>query len=361
MRKRIWLTCGAVLVICALLLLHRATRHEQPTSHGSVEVITNEQKQSGALDQSQAPGVSTTSNVITSVVLPNIAAGSSNVHKQQILTLWQTPIDFYGKVVDERTNPVEGASIQFNWNEEPTESGARTSGTTSDSDGLFSLHGQRGPTLTVMVGKEGYHASRGGRKGFSFGSLAPGQFSPDPHNPVVFVLWKKGQGAELITSQNGIRPDLVLRVPTDNTPTRVDLLQKKADASGQLEISQKKPPLAEATKWSFSMTIPDGGFVENSDEFPFEAPETNYQSTVELRFTRAEPDWTTHIEKTYYIAFGHPTEYGWLRVETDLSQQSVFLKYAINPSGSRNLEPMEPQPQHPQLPPGTTEVIPDFK
>jgi hypothetical protein len=297
-----------------------------------------------------------TSTVPTSVIVPNVTAEASNVHRQQILALWQTPIQFYGKVEDEKGNPVEGANVQFSWSEEPTESGARTSGTKSDSNGLFSLQGKRGPTLAVTVGKDGYYASQGGRKAFSFGSLAPGQFSSDPQNPVIFALRKKGQGAELIASQK------VLRVPTDNTPIRVDLLQEKAGTSGQLEISQNKPPSREATEWSFTMTIPDGGLVENQSEFPFEAPETDYQPTVELRFSQGATNWATHIKKIYYIALGQPTEYGWLRVETDLSQQSVFLTYAINPTGSRNLEPMEPQPQHRQLPPGVTEVIPsEFK
>jgi hypothetical protein len=97
--------------------------------------------------------------------------------------------------------------------------------------------------------------------------------------------------------------------------------------------------MQQATNWSFHMSIPAGGFIEEADAFPFTAPETGYQTTVDLNFVKGEPDWVTQITKTYYIAFGQPQKYGWLRVEANIAQQTVFLTYAINPTGSRNLEP----------------------
>jgi hypothetical protein len=220
--------------------------------------------------------------------------------------------------------------------------------------GLFSIQGERGPTLSVAVSKEGYHAAQGARRAFSFGSLAPAQFAPDQHNPVLFLLHKKGPGVHLVSSQSGMRPDLALRVPTDNTPFRLDLLRNEAGTSGQLEISQNKPPLNAAVEWAFRLSLLDGGLLENGTEFPFEAPETGYTPTVELRFHQNQGPWSTHIKKTYYIAFGQPVKYGTLRVETDLSQQTVFLRYAINPTGSRDLEPSEQI----SAPPVTPEAMP---
>jgi len=43
------------------------------------------------------------------------------------------------------------------------------------------------------------------------------------------------------------------------------------------------------------MDIPDGGFVEENDEFPFEAPESGYQSIVDFAFQQGQPNWTTDI------------------------------------------------------------------
>jgi hypothetical protein len=253
---------------------------------------------------------------------------------------WQKPIDFYGKVIDQNSNSVVGASVRFRWADMTENVVSNASTTESDAGGLFSLHGKLGRSLDVWVSKEGYYASHEGYKGFLF-SLGNDIYTPDPFNPVIFNLRKKGQGAALITSKNGMSPSLGLRVPTNGNLIRVDLLQKQVSPSGQLEISQIKPPWKEATDWSFSMSIPSGGFVENNDDFQFDAPATNYQPDVQFHFSQAQPNWTTHLIKQYYIAIGQPPNFGWLRVETDLSQQTVFLTYAINPSGSPDLEPSQ--------------------
>lgn len=81
--------------------------------------------------------------------------------------------------------------------------------------------------------------------------------------------------------------------------------------------------------------------MENADEFQFEAPESNYLPTVECSFTKGTTNWTMQASKQFYIAFGQPRKYGWLRIESNLAQETVFLTYAINPDGSRNLEPKE--------------------
>jgi hypothetical protein len=229
-------------------------------------------------------------------------------------------------------------NIHFSWYDIPAKDGERTADTQSDSEGLFSLKGKHGPSLTVGFSKEGYYSSQRGEITSNY-ALEPDIILPDPQNPVVLQLHKKGQGVELITSENGFRLKVDVRVPKNNTPIRVDLFQKQASATGQLEISQNKPPWRDATNWSFRMSIPDGGFVENEDEFQFEAPETNYQPTVEYHFAKTETNWVTQVTKSFYIAFGQPRKYGWLRIDSNIDQETIFLTYVINPTGSRNLEP----------------------
>lgn len=344
MRIRIVIICGIILAVCMWLMLHRPVEQQKPRSREADVASTNQLNQSGQSkvaehSKSLSPPIPPT---LTNVQVHHTASEASNIVQQQLLTMWQSPIEFYGKVVDENTNPLTGARVQFGWAETPTKEGEHTATTESDAGGLFSLQDKRGPTLEVWVSKEGYYASQGGHMGFHYGFLSPGKFSPDPDNPVVFHLRKKGQGAVLITSQNGIRPDLTPRVPTDGHPIMVDLLQREIGPSGDLEISQVKPDYShwqQATQWSFHMNIPSGGFIGQNDEFPFAAPASGYQSTVDLNFVKGEPDWTTHFVTNYYIVFGQPPKYGWLRVEGDIAQETVFLKYAINPTGSQNLEP----------------------
>ena len=255
---------------------------------------------------------------------------------------WKKPINFYGKVVDENINPIAGANIGFVWNDiSPT--GAAHASTTSDASGSFSLTGVAGRGLNVNVEKIGYYYVKHlNQNSFEYARDYEANFHrPDANNPVVFHLRKKGSGTELITSQYGVFPDLEFSSPKDGTPVRVDFFNRKVGSDGQLEISQIKPAYESwktATQWWYHLAIPDGGFVEHHDEFPFEAPDTGYQSVVEFTFNQGQPNWATRLSKDYYVVFGNPRRYGRIHIETSISTGTV-LTYAINPAGSRNLEP----------------------
>jgi hypothetical protein len=342
MRKSVLIVCGLVLAVCLWLLLHRRT--EAPGSGVSSVTVAATTNQNPL--PAPPPKVATpVPNVPAPVaVAPNKPATSAPAAiLPTAAEIWQKPIDFYGKVIDENSNPVAGVSIQFHWTDLTALNQERTDSTESDANGLFSLRGKHGGSMTLWFSKEGYYSSHNGQMSFNY-AAGPNILSPDPLNPVIFQLHKKGQGVELVTSANGLQSSLAALVPINGDPVKVDLLQQKVGASGDLELSQVKPDRSHwqtATNWSFHMSIPAGGFIEEADAFPFTAPETGYQTTVDLAFVKGEPDWATQISKTYYIAFGQPQKYGWLRVEANIAQQTVFLTYAINPTGSRNLEPAQ--------------------
>src|SRR6267142_2069394 len=260
MRKRIWLTVGILLILCCGLLLQHLALDAQKTGSRDYGTVaeTNRPNQSGEPKVAavpENPSAAIPSEATAMVPLPPKAGRSEPAADQKVLTVWQAPIEFYGKVVDENSNPVSGATISFQWVEVPKEEGNRTTNVDSDSSGLFSLHDARGPSLSVSVRKDGYYSSREeGHPAFKYGVYANPDFSPDPLTPVVFHLHRARPGVELVTSANGIRPDVAVRVPKDNTPVRVDLFQKQASGTGQLEISQSKPPWKEATNWSFRIS-----------------------------------------------------------------------------------------------------------
>jgi hypothetical protein len=345
MRPKILLICGIVFAFCLWLLLYQADRHQKNLENKNNPVAANQPNQLQTPQQSDVAAENFSKSIATSAAsqsAPNTNHAATEGQRRQFIANWQTPINFYGKVVDENTNPVEGASISFHWVESPMKDAPNVFETKSDDAGLFSLERQRGPTLEVSVSKDGYYTSRKDRTGFSYGNLAPGKFSPSIFDPVIFHLHKKGQGADLVTSQYGIRTDFPVLVSRDGNPVNIDLLQRKIDASADLQISQVKPDSAHwnsATNWSFHMKLSDGGFIETDDAFLFTAPETGYQSTVDLDFTKGEDNWTTQFTKTYYVVFGQPQRYGWLQVDANMSQQTIVLKYAINPAGAQNLEP----------------------
>jgi hypothetical protein len=247
------------------------------------------------------------------------------------------PISFYGKVVDENEIPIAGASVEFERANAKGE-GLRVS-SVSDSIGLFSVTGIKGKNLGVNVSKDGYY---GRQDRFEYADPGRGLFKPDPSHPVIFHLRKKGPGAKLITSKSALRPDLGIKAPTNGTPIFIDLYNRKAGAVGELQIESWKEQKDFSTgqnNWGLRLTIPGGGLFEESDEFPFEAPETGYQSVIEWHFNSGQNDWREVLKKSFDIKFGNPPRYGKITVETGSFSQAIFLEYAFNPDGSRYLEP----------------------
>jgi hypothetical protein len=191
--------------------------------------------------------------------------------------------------------------------------------------------------MTVSIGKDGYYGTSA-----SFEYAVPPTFKPDPNNPVVFHLRKKGVGANLILSQNGMSTFLRILPPTNGTPVFLDFFNQKVGENGQLKIEgwkELKDHKTAQNNWGFRLTVPDGGLIENTDEFPFEAPAEGYQSVWEWHFTDGAPDWQGGINKKFYIEFGNPPRYGRITVQTGAFRPAVDLEYAINPTGSWNLEP----------------------
>lgn len=253
---------------------------------------------------------------------------------------WRQPINFYGKVVEENGEAVSGATVDFKWNDLSPD-GTSTVQSTSDSNGFFSLVNRTGKYLTVQVNKDGYYTSRRTPIGFEY-AYPEGKSIPDATRPIIFYLRKKGKGVNFVTSDYGMRTDFQVSIPRDGTPLNIDLMNRKTGSAGQMQVSQLKPEYVmwkQATAWSFRMEIPDGGFVEQNDEFPFEAPEIDYQRVVESKFAKENPGWAERIKRKYYIKFGTPPRYGRLEIETGISYGGAILTYAINPDGSRNLEP----------------------
>ncbi len=133
-----------------------------------------------------------------------------------------------------------------------------------------------------------------------------------------------------------------MHIPRDGTPVNIDLLTQNIGNTGQVKISELKPEYQSwklATNWSFRMEIAEGGFLEQNDDFPFEAPTSGYQSVVNFQFQKDGTNWTEGINKKFYIKFGSPARYGRFQVQTTISNGGALITYAINPDGSRNLEP----------------------
>lgn len=336
---------GVVIVLLGIVCWIVLRPKPRPISEqeASIEQVTNQSaKSKQTVSQMQSPNAS----------VPNQKARSSPEVSDAVMQYvrnkmedpkydWKQPINFYGKIIDENDAPVSGASVDFKWND-LSEEGTSASQATSDSGGYFSLLDRKGKRLYVQVHKDGYYTSRESGVAFEYANPADGLFTPNSNSPVIFHLRKKGIGTDLLGSRNGAKPHLGVTMLLDGTPVLIDLIGQKTGQSGQLIASQKKPSYEswkQATEWSFRMQISDGGFVEQHEEFPFEAPEEGYQSIVEFHFEKGGTNWMEDVREDYYIKFGNPPRYGWLHLDTSILMNGARFTYAINPDGSRYLEP----------------------
>jgi hypothetical protein len=369
MRKRIWISCGIVLAFC-LLLFFWAKQPRKTARPETNAVLTETNSASQQLSQEERPNAATDPK--TSTVPHSLPHGSTNTPLAEAiaktnpiaalrLATWQSPIDFYGKVVDENSNAIAGAQISFHWVEIPDASGNRDTNSESDAAGLFSLHGQRGPDLSVSISKEGYYATRGGA---TYGPGNP-DFSPNASNPVVFQLRKKGKGEPLIVLKRNYS------LPRDGKPVSIDLSTGATMQSdrGNLVIQCLTEDQEKASggkyNWRCVITIPRGGVTLTHEEPAFLAPENGYTESTEISMPSSRQDWKDEVNlKLYYwLPDGR---YGRMNLSIIAGgQHFCIIDSALNPSGSRNLEPVEVLHTSPPpplgVPAGARAVTPEFK
>ncbi|MDR3378074.1 MAG: hypothetical protein P4M10_05265, partial [Verrucomicrobiae bacterium] len=255
---------------------------------------------------------------------------------------WQKPIDFYGKVVDENSNGVVGVSVRFHWSDMSENVNANNSTTQSDMAGLFSLHGKLGRSLHIWVSKEGYYASRGGEESFLY-SLGDNIYSPDPQNPIIFKLHKKGKGESLITTSFPGGMGQIAQLHHDGTPVALDLFDgtQVPAGNGQLKLEFWRAITnrnANIFDWKCHLTVAGGGLVETPDEFAFQAPESGYQSPILIDMPATNENWQGEIRNKYYMQLPDG-KYGRLDFSFSPFNGVFTVQSAINPTGSRDLEP----------------------
>jgi hypothetical protein len=340
MRTRVLLLGIAALVICSLLLFFRPREEKEqlgpPETQTSVsnQPVRAKRSESTRAQENQNAAASTT--VLSGTTAPFPVPYNPNAIGPNLLTNWQAPIEFYGKVVDENSNAVAGANVQFQWMELPTDDGSRKSVTQSDAEGLFSLQGAHGPSLSVSVSKEGYYPRRGGAQN---GPLAAASFSPDPQNPVIFQLRKKGMGEALVAVNRSYR------IPRDATAISIDLATGafRTAQNGNLVVQcrtndkGKKP--GERYDWHCIVAVPGGGLLATDEEFPLLAPDREYKSSLEINMPADGTNWNSQVDLKFYYRLADG-RYGRMTFSMIAGgQHFCMIDSLLNPSGSRNLEP----------------------
>ena len=248
---------------------------------------------------------------------------------------WTTPISFYGRTVDQSGQPVALADVRF----EVNDTSAR--GTTdfhakSDANGFFSLTNVKGANLAMHITKNGYYQGHAEKNSFSYAG-ADSIYEPDPKNPTVFHLHKGGERVPLIKRDWNLQIKL-------NAPIIIDLLNDTTNSpTGQLQIEllENDPGGRNAfgAKCLMRLSVAGGGIRTNAEEFPFIAPESGYESSVEIgtEFGTSRPGWGTTTARAVFLKM--QGLYARAQIELNPGGTQFLVDYYINPTGSRNLEP----------------------
>lgn len=339
MKKNAILIGILLCVICFLLWWHRSSPDVNATED-------NVSAASNAAPETQTKSLGTPKAVQSAKVGKSTSATKDprtmtpSEFQQWELSIETGPIDFYGKVVDENSNVVAGANVAFGWNTEARGRGHKTTNTQSDADGLFSLHGVRGDILDVAVSKKGYYASRPEADTFPY--FGGNHFNPDPLNPVVFHLRKKGEGAPLIQCDfPGFAHIAQLR--HDGTPVELDLGKgaQVSSGNGQLKLEFWRDLTnrnANVYDWKLQISAPGGGLAQTSEEFAFQAPESGYEPSIMIDMPSTKQGWRNGLHAKYYLRLPDGS-YGRMDIDFQAYNGVFKIHSAINPTGSPNLEP----------------------
>ena len=242
--------------------------------------------------------------------------------------------DFYGKVIDQYSQPVAGADVTVEIN--LTTGRGVTQKTQTDADGLFQFTGLRGRSLNITPEKKGYLLSQHG-----LGLKGLNGPETGPTNRTVYSMWKL-RGAEPLT---GLKHNY--RIPRDGTPISIDLVTGATTVgeNGNLVVRCWTQDVGkrsgEKYDWRCLITVPGGGVVPINEEFPFQAPESEYVLTSEIAMPANRTNWTSDVDLKFYYRLPDG-RYGRMTFSMIAGgDHFCMIDSVMNPSGSRNLEPAQ--------------------
>ncbi len=251
-----------------------------------------------------------------------------------------TPINFYGKVVDEKNVPIAGAEVKVSFADSAWTGNTKETVST-DAGGLFHVRGH-GLGIVVTASKQGYYQLKESSGQFGYVSSAGATDPhPDPKNPAIFMLRKMGQTEPLVKFESDFRisPNGA-SVPVDLATGRITSGSQSIAVEAWISPRPQNPNSNQPYDWRCRVSVPGGGLIERKGNFDFEAPESGYQPADEINAPASlGQKWRSQITKHYFVKLGGGT---YARVEFTMTaggERFFTIQSYLNPKpGSRNLE-----------------------
>jgi hypothetical protein len=239
---------------------------------------------------------------------------------------YNTPIVFYGLVLDQFDKPAAQARVEY----------ACVGGSfdgdrelLADAQGRFTIRDVRGKHLRVRATHPNYYnADLGSGYYYYAGTDHSPLHVPESANPVIFRLLKKGEAAELVRREDRVRFD-------GDEPERsfsfYDHSRRRDQADYVILRRVETPERDNQGKpiRRLEMEVKGGGIQQRTDPFAFTAPGSGYQS--KLYFMR--PLMGGALD--YFVRFSNGN-YG--RFTIMGSAGDYLIESYLNPDRSPNLE-----------------------
>lgn len=265
------------------------------------------------------------------------------VQEAKFMARYNTPMAFFGKVVDQYGNPIVNADVKLTVLDSPWKDSEPIKMVT-DASGGFQLTSGRGRSLFVSIRKSGYDWSyrQDGKltsqKSFDYGGDSGDRIHrPDKASPVVFILRKPGVIQPLI-----IRPEFNFLLPDDGSVRRISL---HPDHSPAHEISLScKSDIGEVNAgepygWQFEISVPNGVLLERAVDSVYEAPDEDYFPSYKVLMIKSQVRWSDRFTKSYFVKYEDGIYARILLNVYVRDKQLVELESWLNPIvGSRHLE-----------------------
>lgn len=255
----------------------------------------------------------------SAAVAPNTIPEAGKSKAEQMLNVLSNyndvPIDFYGKLEDQFSNPVPDATINFEVQiNNGYESTVKRGHESADANGRFTISGQKGESLSVVPEKAGYAiASLNGGGRYSLLYPEEQRMHPDRNNPVIIKMWKL-QGAE---------PLVMIKqrysVHDTETPIYIDLLAGKLVPSG----GDVKITVNRAQTWNVKVEAVDGGLMDSAGRelITYSAPLDGYLAASDFSF----PTNVEGLNRGYFVMSRNGQVY---------SKLGISFRFQAGPDGN---------------------------
>ena len=315
-------------------------------------------------------------------VLEQIPPEYKKLKRQYQLAMSALPdIKFYGRVIDQYGRPISGAKVRYSGTSTYLSAGGGRGQVETDEQGYFEIDTEGAKLVLGSVihpdivyshqldsglGQEIPQEILKSTKVFLSQEDNRGIYSNWRHHTEkekIYIIhaWRLGkyEGAkagDVIGDYDGDGKYYTLLLNKSRYKDR----RKDGKTKGHIYISCTRPHMEnnrDYGDWSISIAPVNGGIQEVDDLYMNQAPETGYQSSIDIDMRKGSSSYAPYLlNKRYYFKSNNGKEYGSLFIHikpfSNVQKEACRLNiyYKINPTGSRNLELKRENTSQPNLP-----------